>query len=72
MSEKKDTQQNNLEYAELSALLSSSEDAVSTKIELLKEALKNETYTINSERIAAQMLEQTEPEETPSEQAEFA
>ena len=67
MSDKQNTKDDNtLDQAALGALLSASPDAINTKLELLKEVLKNKTYTINSEHIASKLLENTTCENQPS------
>jgi anti-sigma28 factor (negative regulator of flagellin synthesis) len=66
MSDKQDTRDDTLDQAALGALLSASPDAINTKLELLKEALDNSTYTVNSKHIASKLFEGTTHENIPS------
>lgn len=56
---KKTAQDTTLDRAELNARLLNNPLTHETKLNLLKEALETNTYTINSSRIAAGFLKQT-------------
>ncbi len=66
MSDKENTNDNTLEEAALGALLSAGPDAINTKVKVLKEALDNNTYTVNSEQIASKLLENAAHSTKPS------
>lgn len=54
----KDKDLDNLDKAALNALLSATPTAIHAKLDILKQALDNKTYTVNSERIAEELLPQ--------------
>ena len=55
MSKKSDSQ--NLDKASVGGLLNASPTAIDAKLEILKKALQNKTYNINSNIIAKALLE---------------
>lgn len=60
----------NLDKAALNALLSATPDAIHAKLDVLKKALDDKTYTVGSERIAEAILEISQPEKVSEEVTE--
>lgn len=68
MSEKKDV--DNLDKATLNALLSASPEAIQAKLDILKRAISEGTYTANHERIAEALIHDLETTPTDVVQTE--
>jgi|GEM_PF-6438789 len=58
MSQEKDVK--NLDKAALNALLSASPEAIQAKLDILKQAISDGTYTANHERIAEELIRELE------------